>query len=36
VADVVSRSTGVKPTKAPADYTDLTFLKKVLQDLGKR
>lgn len=36
VAEVVSRSTGVKPTKAPADYTDLAFLNKVLQDLGKR
>jgi len=36
VADVVSRSTGVKPTKAPGEYTDLAFLNKVLQDLGKR
>ncbi|MBI2089875.1 MAG: ABC transporter substrate-binding protein [Deltaproteobacteria bacterium] len=36
VAEVVSRSTGVKPTKAPRDYTDLTFLNRILLELGKR
>ena len=36
VADVVARSTGVKPTKAPGDYTDLSFLNKVLQERAKR
>lgn len=36
VAEVVSKSTGVKPTKAPGEYTDLSFLNKVLSELGKR
>lgn len=36
VAAVVSKSTGVKPTKEAKDYTDLTFLNKVLLKLGKK
>lgn len=36
VAAIVAKSAGMKPTKEPRDYTDLSFLNKVLGDLGKK
>ena len=36
VAEVVAKSTGTSPTKAPAEYTDVTLLNKVLAELGKK
>ena len=36
MAAVVSKSAGVKPTKEPKDYMDLSFLDRALSELGRR
>lgn len=36
MAEIVAKSAGMKPTKEPKDYLDLSFLKKVLAELGKK
>jgi len=36
MADIVAKSAGMKPTKEPKDYLDLSFLNKVMVQLGRK
>ena len=36
VAGVVARSTGIKPTKAPGEYLDVTFLEKAMAEVRRK